>query len=454
MNKTRGQWSSNIGFIFATAGSAIGLGNIWKFPGKVGMGGGGAFMVIYFAIVFTVGISIMLTELVVGRKTQKNAVEAFNDLNPKWKFTGILGVLSAFIVLSYYCVIGGYVLKYVVTYIAGANFSGGYEQYFNSFVTNPITPIIYLILFMALTSFIVTCGISGGIEKANKLLMPTLFILLFILLIRSLTIKGASEGISFLFTFDFGKITPNILLTALGQALFSLSIGLGTACTYASYLGKKENLAKNAGVICTLDTFVAFLSAFIIIPAVFATGTPLTSGNSFAFIALPGIFDKMPAGTFFGGLFYILLTFAALTSSISLMETIVAYVSENMKMSRKKAAVIISSSMLFLGILYSLSQGALPLHGIWYTVRDGITFPTFGVMMEHITDYIMIPLGGLFFCVFVGWIWGSKNAIDEITQNGTIKFRLQKIWSFTIKYIAPILIAIVMIMEFAGNIKF
>lgn len=453
MNKTRGQWSSNLGFIFATAGSAIGLGNIWKFPGKVGMGGGGAFMVIYFVIVFTIGAAIMLTELVVGRKTQKNAVDAFNELNPKWKFTGLLGVVSAFIVLSYYCVIGGYVLRYVVAYVAGSDFANGYDVYFNSFVTSPVLPIIYLIIFMALTAFIVIRGVSGGIEKANKLLMPTLFILLLILLIRSFTIDGANKGITFLFTFDFSKITPTVLLAALGQALFSLSIGLGTACTYASYLDKKENLAKNTGIICALDTLVALLAAFIIIPAVFATGTPLSNGNSFAFIALPGIFDKMPAGTFFGALFFILLTFAALTSSISLMETIVAYVSENMKMSRKKATFSISVCLLFLGVLYSLSQGALHIHGIWYTVRDGVTFPKFGTVMEHVTDYVMIPLGGLFFCIFVGWIWGTKNAVNEITQNGKIKFRLQSLWSFTVKYIAPVLIAVIMIMEFAGNIK-
>jgi len=450
MNHKRGEWSSNLGFIVATAGSAIGLGNIWKFPGKVSSGGGGAFIIIYFAIVLTLGLSIMLTELVVGRKTQRNAVAAFDELNPKWKFTGILGVLSAFIVLSYYCVIGGYVLKYMVTYMTGANFQIGFNDFYSTFIGNRFEPVLYLIIFMGVTAFIVIRGISGGIEKVNKILMPALFILLLVLLARSVTIPGAESGISFLITVDFSKITPNILLSALGQALFSLSIGLGTACTYASYLNKKENLVKNAGVICVLDTLVALLAAFIIIPAVFATGTPLSNGGSFPFVALPDVFDKMPAGIFFGALFYILLSFAAFTSSISLMETIVAYVSENMNMSRKKAAIIISSFMLVLGVAYSLSQGAINLPGIWYTVRDGLTFPSFGKTMEYITDFVMIPLGGFFFCIFVGWIWGTENAVKEITQNGVLKFRLQKLWSFIIKYVAPTLIVTIMIIEFIG----
>ncbi len=450
MKQSRGAWSSNLGFIVATAGSAIGLGNIWKFPAKVGAGGGGAFILVYFAIVFTLGISIMLTELVVGRKTQKNVVAAFDELNPKWKFTGILGILSAFIVLSYYCVIGGYVLKYVVAYLTGANFQNNLSEYYYSFISHPIEPVVYLIIFMVITACIVIRGVSGGIEKVNKILMPALFFLLFILLLRSTTIPGAKSGIVFLTTIDFSKITPNILLSALGQALFSLSIGLGIACTYASYLGKKENLVKNAGLICTLDTLVALLAAFIIIPAVFATGTTLSSGSSFPFVALPGIFEQMPAGNLFGALFYILLSFAALTSSISLLEPIVAYIGDTLKMSRKKAVIIISSLMLVFGIIYSLSQGAVNLRGIWYNVRDGVTFPAFGIFMERITDFIMIPLGGLFFCIFVGWIWGSKNAVNEITQGGTIKFRLQPIWTFVVKYVAPILIIIIMAFEFIG----
>lgn len=450
MNHARGKWSSNLGFIVATAGSAIGLGNIWKFPGKVSSGGGGAFIIIYFAIVFTLGLSIMLTELVVGRKTQRNAVAAFDELNPKWKFTGILGVVSAFIVLSYYCVIGGYVLKYVVTYILGYDFPNGFGDYYVSFVSQPIEPIGYFLVFIALTAIIVLRGVSGGIEKASKTLMPLLLVLLVVLMIRSVTIPGATDGISFLTTFDFTKITPEVLLSALGQALFSLSIGLGTACTYASYLDKKENLVKNAGIICALDTLVALLAAFIIIPAVFATNTALDSGSSFPFVALPGVFEKMPFGNLFGTFFYVLLSFAALTSSISLLETIVAYVSENFKLSRKKAAIIISTFIVVFGAVYSLSQGAVNLRGVWYTVRDGLTFPTLGKMMEYVTDYLMIPLGGLFFCIFVGWIWGSKNAVNEITQSGTIKFRLQPIWTFVIKYVAPVLIIIIMAFEFIG----
>lgn len=449
----RGQWSSNIGFIFAAAGSAIGLGNIWKFPGKVGAGGGGAFILIYIIIVFTLGASIMLTELVVGRKTQQNTISAFHTLNPKWTFVGIIGIICGFIVLSYYSVVGGWVLKYVTVYATGANMPGGSQAFFENFISHPLQPILFNFIFMGITVFIVIRGVVGGIEKANKIMMPGLIVLLLILLVRSVTIPGAERGLAFLTTFDFSKITPTVLLSALGQALFSLSIGLGTTCTYASYLSKKENLAANTGTICLFDTLIAVLAAFIIIPAVFATDTPLGSGGGFAFVALPGVFSALPAGAFFGMLFYILLAFAALTSSISILEAIVAYATEVLHLSRRRAALIAAFLMALVGSIYALSQGALQLHGIWYTVREGFTFPILGDMMENLTDYLLIPLGSLGFCIFVGWVWGTKHAIEEITQGGRFRFYLQKVWSVFVKYLAPISIIVIIVFGMMGEIK-
>lgn len=454
MDRTkRVQWSSNIAFIIASAGSAIGLGNIWKFPGKVGAGGGGAFLVVYLIIVFTLGTSLMLTELVVGRKTHQNTVLAFKTLNPKWTFVGAIGIITGFIVLSYYSVVGGWVLKYVTVYATGAKLTGGSEFYFKNFISNPIQPLIFNIIFMGITVLIVIRGITGGIEKANKLMMPGLFLLLIILLIRSVTLDGAQAGIKFLTTFDFSKITPPVLLAALGQALFSLSIGLGIICTYASYLSKKENLVANTATICLLDTSVAFIAAFMIIPAVFATGIPLGSGGAFAFVALPGVFSALPAGTFFGTLFYILLAFAALTSSISLLEAIVAYAVDAFHITRIRASIISALLMTVVGSVYALSQGALPLYGIWYTVREGFTYPSLGSMMEYVTDYLTIPLGSLGFCIFVGWIWGANNAVAEITQGGRFRFYLQNVWKLSVKYLAPIAIMIIIVFGIIGDIK-
>lgn len=453
MSSNRGKWSSNLGFIIATAGSAIGLGNIWKFPAKVANGGGGAFIIIYFAIVFTLGASLMLTEMSLGRHTQKNAVSAFSVLNPKWKFVGFIGILAAFIVLSYYGVVGGWVFKYATVYLTGANFRGDAVSYYFNFIESPFAPIFFQIIFMLLNVLIVIRGVSGGIEKANRLLMPALFVLLAILLFCTLSLPDAERGISYLCSFDFTKITPDVLLSALGQALFSLSIGLGTTCTYASYLSKKENLPKNVGVICLLDTVVALMAAFIIIPAVFSANVPLSEGGSFAFTALPAVFESMPASNFFGATFYVLLSFAALTSSISLLEAVVAYATEHFKISRIRATIVSASLMTVCGIFYSLSKGAVNLHGFWYTLRDGLTYPILGDVFERICDYLLIPLGSLGFCIFVGHIWGDKNAISEIEQGGKIKFRLKTLWAVTVKYIAPLAIAIIMFLGFRGNLN-
>ncbi len=454
MNKSRrGQWSSKTGFIFATAGSAIGLGNIWKFPGKVGSGGGGAYIIIYFLIVFTIGISIMLAELTLGRKTQRNTIGAFRSLNKRWSPVGYIGVICGFIVLSYYNIIGGHVLRYTFLYLFSAAFPKNPELFYQNFISSPWQPVFFGMLFLFFTAFIVLRGIAGGIERVNKILMPVLIALLIIVMIHSLSMPGAMQGVQFLTTLDFSKISPSSVLSALGQALFSLSIGLGTTCTYGSYLKKNENLNSSAVAICILDTLIALIAAFTIIPAVFSTGTELGTGGSFAFIALPRVFEKMSGGVFYGFMFYLLLSFAALTSSISLLEGSVSYLTEDRHFTRKKSVIISCAASALLGILYSLSTGALPMKGIWYTLRSGIVFPSFGHMLELITDNLLIPLGSLGFCIFVGWVWGAENATEEIRQKNKFKFPLARLWAFTIRYLAPAAICIIFILGMSGVIQ-
>lgn len=452
-NSRRSQWTSKTGFIFATAGSAIGLGNIWKFPGKVGAGGGAAYILIYIFIVFTIGISIMLAELTLGRKTQRNTIGAFYSLNKRWAPVGYIGVICGFIVLSYYNIVGGHVLRYALFYLSGASFPKTPEAFYQNFILNPWQPIIFGMLFLILTGVIVLRGIAGGIERVNKILMPILILLLIIVMVHSLLMPDAMQGVRFLIIPDFSKISSSTFLSALGQALFSLSIGLGTTCTYGSYLKKNENLTSSAVAICILDTLVALTAAFTIIPAVFSTGVRLGSGGSFAFTALPQVFSKMSGGVFYGFMFYLLLSFAALTSSISLLEGSVAYLAEEKHLTRKSAVVISCSASALLGILYSLSTGALHIKGIWYTVRSGIVFPTFGHMLELITDNLLIPIGSLGFCIFVGWVWGAKHAVEEIRQKNKFKFILGNLWSITIRYLAPAAICIIFILGISGTIQ-
>lgn len=451
-HEKRGQWASSLGFILAAAGSAVGLGNIWKFPGKIGIAGtvngealgGGFFIIAYLAVVFLIGFTVMMSEFTVGRYTHKNCVGAFKQINKKWSFVGYLGMITAFVIMSYYSVVGGWVVKYIVTYLTGANFVNGHEAYFINFISSPVEPLIYYLIFLVLSILILLKGVAQGIEKISKILMPGLFILLIILAIRSMTLDGAKEGLKFMFTFDVRTINPKMIITAVGQAFFSLSLGMAVMVTYGSYVPKTQNLTKNAFNICILDTLVAFLSALVIIPAVFATKTELGMGGGFAFIALPSVFEQMPGGFFFGLLFYVLLFFAAFTSAISIFEGIVAYVSEEFKFSRAKAIIVLSIPMLILGIGYSLSQGAVKLQLPWFDIANGFSMVSMGTLMEKFTDNLTMPLCALMFCIFTGWVWGTQNALDEIEQNGKFKFKLYKAWAFSIKYLSPISIIIIL----------
>ena len=461
MEPNRAQWGSKIGFILAAAGSAVGLGNIWKFPGKAYEGGGGAFILIYLAIVILIGLPVMLSELSIGRAAQANAIDSFGKLgHPKYKWVGWFGILVAFIIACYYSHVGGWVLRYIASYITeptvvysdplgyfyqllGYNAATG-ETFF------PLTAILFGAIFMAITCFIIVKGVEGGIEKFNKVGMPALFVILIILLVRALTMPGASEGLRYMLVPDWSKVTFSTVLSALGQAFFSLSLGLAIMVTYGSYVKKEENLAKNTALICGMDTLVALIAGFIIVPAVFATlgAEGVGKGAAFAFSSLAGVFQAMPGGQIFGILFYLLLLFAALTSCISIIEGVVAFVTERFGWKRTPTTIVLCLVMFAIGCVYTCSQAAFDIKGIWFDFKNGLTFPIFGDFLEFLTDRLMIPVCALGSCLFVGWAWKPQNAIREIELDGQ-RFRLAGIYSVLVNYVAPICIIAIIVASFA-----
>ena len=434
--KNRGQWASNIGFILAAAGSAVGLGNIWKFPYLAGANGGGAFVIIYLAMIILIGFTVMLGEMAIGRKTHMSAVDAYKKLNKKWAFVGLIGVVVGFCILSFYSVIGGWVLNYIAKYITGGIAGTEAAGYFTGFISGTTQPILWHFVFMALTAVIVLKGVSGGIEKASKFMMPALFILLIVVAIRSVTLPGAGAGLEFYLKPDFSQVTIKTLVAALGQAFFSLSLGMGAIITYGSYLGSTENLEKNAILVPTIDTLVALLAGFAVLPAVFAFGFEPGAGPSLMFITLPSVFDAMPFGQIFGILFFILVFFAALTSAISLLEVVVAFVIDSFKLERKKVTIAMSVVLFLIGIPCSLANGPVLSESLIF----GMNFFDF---MSFIAESVLMPLGGLLMCIFIGYIWGMDNIIKEISCDGRYKFASRGFFTIMIKYIAPVLIFII-----------
>lgn len=439
-NPKREKWGSKIGFIFAAAGSAIGLGNIWKFPYIAGEFGGGAFVFVYLISLGIIGFTLMLAEFSIGRHSQLSAVGAFRKINSKWSFAGALGVLTAFFIMGFYPIIGGWSISYIFKSISGEVISSNPDITANTFInliSGVYTPIFWTIIFMILNIGIVFLGIGKGIEKASKILMPSLFILLIVLAIRTLTLPGAEKGLEFYLKPDFSKINGQVILAAMAHSFFSLSLGMGCMVTYGSYLDKKENLLSNAVIIPLLDTFVAFMAGLVILPAVFAFGFEPNSGPGLVFITLPAVFSTMPAGQIFAVLFFVLLTVAALTSSISLLEVVVSYFIDQKGWKRSKAVLFNSIIMFILCIAASLSNG------VWANIKlFGLGFLD---IFDYIASYVLLPIGGIFVSIFIGWVWGQKDALQEVTNNGTIKFRLGKVWVALLKFVLPLLILAVFI---------
>ncbi|WP_312644207.1 sodium-dependent transporter [Hydrogenoanaerobacterium sp.] len=438
----RGQFTSSFGFILAAAGSAIGLGNLWKFPYVAGNSGGGFFIVFYFLFALILGVPIMLAEMSIGRKTELNPIGAFQKLNKKWTFVGVLCCVCAFIILSYYSVVGGWVLKYIFAYLTGGNFGTDTSAYFGNFISSAFEPAIWHIIFMAFCALVVIGGVAKGIEKASKFMLPCLFILIVVVAIRSVTLPGGMEGVKFLLVPKFDAIgslreLSNVMVLAMGQIFFSLSLGLGIAITYGSYLKKDSNLQKDAFVIVGLDTLMAVLSGLAILPAVFAFGFAPTAGPGLIFETLPSVFDSMPLGIVFGLLFFILVFFAAATSAIALLEVVAAYFIDHFRWSRIKATVLMAFVMGVIGIFASLSMG--PLAG--FTIGGMNLFDAMGFL----TDKILMPIGAFCICIFVGYVWGVDKVAAEVQHHG-VKFHILRFFNVCIKYIAPALILVILVM--------
>lgn len=435
----REQWASRLGFILAAMGSAVGLGNVWRFAYVTGENGGAAFLLLYLAFILLIGIPIVMAEFTIGRKSQSDAVGSFETLAPgkPWKLAGLLGVGAAFMILSFYGVIAGWITYYFINYLNGTLWSApsnGYDGFFVSFITDPIQPIFWQLLFMILTIGIVYVGVKKGIELSNKILMPLLGTLLVALSIYSLTLGGAQEGLAFLFTPDWSALVdPSIYLAALGQAFFSLSLGMGALITYGSYLSQKDRLPGAAYSVAGLDTLFAIIAGIMIFPAVFALGMEPDSGPGLVFMIMPDVFDSINFGGIFGLLFFFLLTAAALSSSVSLLEVAVAYFIRRFSWSRKKAAIIVGSIIFVIGIPSSLGQGILSHINVIgdRDILDSIDF---------IASNIFLPLGGLTIALFMGWGWKKADALrDSDFGDSTIGH----VWLFLLRYFAPIAILFV-----------
>lgn len=445
----RANFGSKLGVILASAGSAVGLGNIWRFPFETGNHGGAAFILIYLGCVLFFGIPIMVAEFSIGRHSRANTAGAYQKLAPgtHWRWVGRMGVLAGFLILGYYSVVAGWTLEYIVQ--AGTNAFAGqsandFIASFNGFVSHPWRPALWMVVFMLMTHFIIVKGVEKGIEKSAKIMMPMLFLLLIVLAVCSVSLPGAGAGIEFLLKPDFSKVDGNVLLGAMGQAFFSLSLGMGCLCTYASYFRNDTNLPKTALNVGWIDTMVAILAGFIIFPAAFSVGIQPDAGPSLLFITLPNVFQQA-----FGNLpwlavilsimFYVLLALAALTSTISLHEVVTAYLHEEFNLTRRRAAKLVTVGCTILGVLCSLSLGI----GKELTIFGLTLFDLF----DFLTAKIMLPLGGFFIAIFTGWYLDKRIVWEEVSNNGTLPKVVYRIWLFLLKYIAPIGIGFIFINE-------
>ncbi|MDR0973086.1 MAG: sodium-dependent transporter [Prevotellaceae bacterium] len=450
MNKAkRATFGSKMGVVLASAGSAVGLGNIWRFPYETGNNGGAAFILIYVACVIAMGMPVMISEFLIGRRARANVAGAYHRLaaGTPWHWVGLMGVLACFLILSYYSVVAGWTLEYIVEAVTNrfaGQTSAEFITSFDAFISNPWRPIIWLLLFLLATHLIIVKGVEKGIERSAKIMMPGLFVIILLLVVCSVMLPGAEAGVEFLLKPDFSKVTSGVFLSAMGQAFFSLSLGMGCLMTYASYFNKRVNLTKTAFSVGTIDTLVAILAGFIIFPAAFSVGIQPDQGPKLIFITLPNVFQQAFVGApilsyVFAVLFYVLLAVASLTSTISMHEVITAYLHEEFKLTRRKAARIITGGAMVLGILCSLSWGLTS----GFTVFGMNTFDLF----DYVTAKIMLPMGALCVSVFAGWHLDRHIVRDELTNEGTLKHSFYRLFIFALKYLVPILIVAVFVNE-------
>lgn len=443
--ENRGNFGSKLGVILATAGSAVGLGNIWRFPYMTGQNGGAAFIFIYLLCVLLLGLPGMLGEFIIGRHSAANAARSYRKLSKNGKFfgfVGYMGVFTSMIILGFYSVVAGWCLQYLYASLIGeiqgdATFV---KSYFQSFSSSAVAPMVLSVAFILLTHTVVVKGVRNGIEKASKILMPLLFLLLIVIVIASCSLPGAGAGIEFLLKPDFSKVDQNVMLEALGQAFFSLSLGTACLCTYASYFSRQTNLLKSASQIVLIDTLIAILAGLMIFPAAFSVGVQPDSGPSLIFITLPNVFQQafasMPVvGYVISVLFYALLVLAALTSTISMHEIGTAFFYEELHISRQKGAWIETVACCVIGVLCALSCGAVPELACFDL--------SFLDCCDHITSQLLMPLGSFLTCIFLGWFVPRKLVRDEFTNWGTLRGSLFGVYLFMVRFVCPLCILII-----------
>ncbi len=444
MGDTRSTFGSKLGMVAAAAGSAVGLGNIWRFPSETADGGGAIFIIVYIACILFFGIPLMVAEFLIGRSSKANASGAFDKLAPgtQWKWIGRLGVLTGFIILGFYMLVCGWTVDYILQSVTGGlkNVSD-FSANFNLLLTNSPKQIGLMVFFVFLTAYFIFAGVQKGIERSAKIMMPVLFLLLIVLVIRAMSLDGAKAGIDFLFKPDFQEVKSTVFLDAMGQAFFSLSLGMGCMLTYASYFKDNTNLTKTAVQVSVLDTLVALLAGMVIFPSAFAlTANPDTivsdlvaGGPGLLFITVPELFNQMQGSMIWSAMFFLLLALAALTSTISLMEVVTVYISEEHKVSRKKALLFVVVGVLILGTISAISS-------------------QFFNILDVVSAKVMLPVGGLFISLFVGWYLDKKIVYAQLTNDGEIKFGISflKAYSFILKFLAPIAIALIFLYGLIG----
>lgn len=444
MEKKRGSFSGGIGFVLAAAGSAVGLGNLWRFPYLAAQYGGGIFILTYIVLALTFGFALLTTEIAIGRKTGLSPVMAYKKLSKKFSFVGILAVIVPVIIMPYYCVIGGWVTKYVAVYAEGL-FNQGMvstaagEGFFGGFIGNPNAPLVFFLVFLMITVLVVMCGVEKGIERLSKFLMPILLVLTVGIAIYVMTLPNALDGVKYYLVPDFSKFSFSTIAAAASQLFYSMSLAMGIMITYGSYTKKEVSIVKSVNRIEIFDTSIAMLAGLMVIPAVYAFSgeAGLTAnGPGLMFQALPGVFNQMPFGGIIGLLFFVLVFFAALTSSISIMEAIVSSIMDKFHLSRFKSGLIVIGICLLLGIPSSLGNG------LWANIKViGMDFLTF---FDFLSNSVLMPIVAFFTCILVGWIVKTKTITDEVTLNGE-RFKRKGLYEVMVKYVAPVVLVMILV---------
>ena len=439
----RSAWSSKWTFILAGAASAVGLGNLWRFPTLAAKYGGGMFIFTYFVLAFTFGISLLLLETALGRHTKQSVIGAYSTLKSRWKFVGVLAAAVPFIITPYYCIIGGWVTRYLTAYVAEGPAAPTVNGFFSGFITSPYASYLFMLIFMGLTILVVALGVKGGIEKANKVMMPALLVMAVGISIFVATRPGAIDGILYYVVPDFSKFSPDLVINAMGQMFYSLSLAMGIMVTYGSYLDKKESLTQSVGSIAGFDLLVSFLAGLMIVPAAFMAlglgeGGTMNAGPSLMFITLPQVFEGMGgAAQIVGIVFFILVLFAALTSAISLFEACTSIIQDGTNWTRMRSLAVTSIIVIATGFFINAGYNVL----LWIEpLGPGTQLLDF---FDFISNSVMMPIVALLTCVFIGWVVGPKVIIDEVRESS--EFKWAKAWTIMIKYIAPVLVIVILV---------